>query len=192
MPLLLKKQDNNISVYIWKINETIENLIEMYPDINFKEFRLEKRTLENLCTRILLKNHSKELKISYSKNGAPKLNNNENISISHCNNLVSVAISKNPIGLDIEEISKKSFKVQSKFVNDNQTNLTNEKSTLIWCIKESVFKYHGIGNVNFKDDIFIPDFSEKIKGILDVKFKNTFLKAHFFKIENKYLVYVCK
>jgi len=70
--------------------------------------------------------------------------------------------------------------------------LSKEKCTLIWSIKESVFKYHKIGNVDFKKDIYIPEFTEKGKGILEVRFKTELLKANYFKIENQFLVYVCK
>ena len=135
---------------------------------------------------------SKNLKISYSKFGNPILNNNQFISISHCSNLVCIAIAKEKIGIDLEEISDKTLKLQSKFVNDHHSKLNKEKTTLIWCIKESVFKYHKIGGVDFKKDIYIPKFTETIEGELEVTFKNELLKANYFKIENQFLVYICK
>lgn len=192
MPLLLKKEENNASIYIWKIQESLEELVELYPNIEYPKFKSEKRNLESICSRILVYHYSKNLKISYSENGAPELDNHEYISISHSANLVCIAISNTEIGIDIEEISEKTLRLHSKFVNKNQKNLTKQKTCLIWCIKEAVFKFHKVGNVDFKKDITISDFTEKETGILDVNFNNNFLKAFYFKIENKYLVYVCK
>ena len=71
MPLLLKKEENNISIYIWKIQESLEKLVELYPNIEFPKFKTKKRNLEALCSRILLYNHSRSLKISYSESGSP-------------------------------------------------------------------------------------------------------------------------
>ena len=192
MPLLLKKEEKNISIYIWKIQESLEELVQLYPNIKFPEFKSAKRNLETLCSRILLYNHSKSLKISYSVRGSPLLNNHQYISISHSRNLVCIAISNNNIGIDIEEISDKSLRSHSKFVNVNQTNLNKNKTSLIWSIKESVFKYHKIGGVDFKRDILLKDLIVKNRGVLEVQFREEYLKAHYFKIENNYLVYVCK
>lgn len=192
MPLVLKKEENNVLIYIWKIQESLEELVQLYPNLEFPKYKSIKRNLESICSRVLLYKHSKNLKISYSENGSPLLNNHQHISISHSGNLVCIAISDNKIGVDIDEISEKSRKTQSKFVNPNQTNLTKNKTSLIWCIKESVYKFHKKGNVNFKRDISLQNFVPKSEGMLTVRFRKKYLKAYYFKIENKYLVYVCK
>ena len=83
-------------------------------------------------------------------------------------------------------------KLIDKFINKNQSNLTQKKATLIWTIKESVFKFHKKGNVNFKKDIVLDDFEEKNEGDLVIKFKRQKLNAYFFMIDNKYITYVCK
>ena len=192
MPLLLKKEENNIFISVWKMTESLDELTVLYPNIKSYILKTEKREKEFICSRILLNLYSKKLKISYSKFGNPVLNNNQFISISHCSNLVCIAISKENIGIDLEEISEKTLKLKSKFVNDHHSKLNKEKTTLIWCIKESVFKYHKIGGVDFKKDIYIPKFTETIEGELEVTFKNELLKANYFKIENQFLVYICK
>ena len=84
------------------------------------------------------------------------------------------------------------MRAHSKFVNVNQTNLDKNKTSLIWSIKESVFKYHNKGGIDFKRDILLKDLIVKDKGKLVVQFREEYLKAYYFKIENKYLVYVCK
>ena len=140
----------------------------------------------------MLNYFNKDLKISYSKNGSPNLNNHQCISVSHSRDLVCIIISEKEIGIDIEQISEKSLRLKEKFINSHHTKLNKEKSTLIWCIKEAVFKFHEIGNVDFIKDIFVPDFILKDSGEMDVKFKNNTLKSYYFKVGNFYLAYVCK
>ena len=96
------------------------------------------------------------------------------------------------IGIDIQEITEKPKKLFSKFGNSHHTDLSKEKCTLIWSIKESAFKYHEIGNVDFRKDIYIPSFMEKEKGKLKITFKNKVTLSAFYKrINNYYLSYVC-
>ena len=145
-----------------------------------------------MACRILLNHFDKNLKISYSENGSPNLNNHQYISISHSGNLICIIISEKEIGIDIEKISDKSLRLKEKFVNPHHTKLNKEKSTLIWCIKEAVFKFHVIGNVDFIKDISVPEFTLKDRGEMDISFKNNTLKSYYFKVENSYLAYVCK
>ena len=106
MPLILKKEENNIFISVWKITESLDELTVLYPNIKCNILKTEKRKKEFICSRVLLNLYSKNLKISYSKFGNPILNNNQFISISHCSNLVCIAISKEKIGIDLEEISE--------------------------------------------------------------------------------------
>ena len=140
----------------------------------------------------MLSYFNKDLKISYSENGSPELNNHQYISISHSGHLVCIIISNQKIGIDIEKISDKSLRLKEKFVNPHHTKLNKEKSTLIWCIKEAVFKFHKIGNVDFIKDISVPEFILNDRGEMDISFKNNTLKSYYFKVKNSYLSYVCK
>ena len=192
MPLLLKKEENNNTTLVWRISEPLEELISLSTNTDYSHVKSEKRKKEFLACRILLNYYNKDLKISYSENGSPNLNNHQYISVSHSGDLVCIIISDKKIGIDIEQISDKSLLLKEKFINSHHTKLNKEKSTLIWCIKESVFKFHEIGNVDFIKDIFVPDFILKDSGEMDIKFKNNTLKSYYFKVENFYLSYVCK
>ena len=131
--------------------------------------------------------------ISYNAFGAPELNNSSYISISHSKELVAIIISKQQVGIDIEEISEKALRVSSKFVSTNNlTSLTAEKATLIWCCKEAVFKWHQKGEVDFIADIKLHPFETMEKGGITAEFRNTQLILNYQKIHNHYLVYVCK
>ena len=192
MPLLLKKEENNNTILVWEISEPLENLISLSSNIDCSHLKSDKRKKEFLACRILLNHFDENLKISYSENGSPNLNNHQYISVSHSGDLVCIIISDKKIGIDIEQISDKSLRLKEKFINSHHTKLNKEKSTLIWCIKESVFKFHEIGNVDFKKDVFVPKFILEESGEIDIQFKNNTLKSYYFKVENFYLSYVCK
>ena len=192
MPLLLKKEENNNTILVWEISEPLENLISLTYNTDCSHLKSDKRKKEFLACRILLNHFDENLKISYSKNGSPNLSNHQYISISHSDDLVCIIISDKKVGMDIEQISEKSLLLKEKFINSHHTKLNKEKSTLIWCIKEAVFKFHKIGNVDFIKDISVPGFTLKDRGEMDISFKNNTLKSYYFKVGNAYLAYVCK
>ena len=192
MPLLLKKEENNNTVLVWKISEPLEKLISLTSNTDYSHLKSEKRKKEFLACKILLNHFDENLKISYSENGSPNLSNHQYISISHSGDLVCIIISDQKIGVDIEQISDKSLRLKEKFINSHHTKLNKEKSTLIWCIKEAVFKFHKIGNVDFIKDISVPEFILNDRGEMDISFKNNTLKSYYFKVGNSYLAYVCK
>ena len=192
MPLLLKKEENNNTILVWEISEPLEGLISLSTNTDYSYAKSEKKKKEFLTIRILLNYFNKNLKIAYSKNGSPNLSNHQYISVSHSGDLVCIIISDKKIGIDIEQISDKSLQMKEKFINSHHTKLNKEKSTLIWCIKEAVFKFHEIGNVDFIKDISVPDFRLYECGKIYVNFKNHTLKAYYFKVEDFYLAYVCK
>ena len=70
-------------------------------------------------------------------------------------------------------------------------NLTEEKATLIWCCKEAIYKWHQIGNVDFKNDIKLSPFILEEKGTIITKFKNKEYTSHYKKVNTHFLVYVC-
>ena len=193
MGLVIKRTENNIEIAVWKITESLEELEKMSGNLDSSDYKSKKRKKEFLSVRLLLKNLCPLSTISYKKNGAPWISKHKCISISHSGDLACIIISKHNNGIDIEEISEKPLRLYSKFGNNpHLEGLTKEKATLIWSIKESVFKWQKQENINFKKDIIISNFNVSEKGKIDLTFKNNKLTANYFKIENKFLVYVCK
>ena len=177
---------------VWEITETLEELQVLGKEINATSHTSEKRKKEYLASRLLINEIIPNTAITYNEFGAPELENDNHISISHSRGLVSIIISKQQVGIDIEEVSEKTLRLALKFVSaKNLTQLTKEKATLIWCIKEAAFKWHQKGGVDFIKDIIIPEFSVKEKGIITIQFKNKELNLNYQKINNHYLVYVC-
>ena len=122
-----------------------------------------------------------------------EIENDNFISISHSKKFAAIIISKNKVGLDIEQISEKPLRLSSKFISDNiHQDLTKEKATLIWCAKEAIYKWSQKGNIDFIKDIKLHNFEIAEKGILTAEFKTERLFLNYQKINNHYLVYVCK
>ena len=192
MPLIHKIEDKEITILVWKITETLEELQVLFGKLNISNHTSEKRKKEQLTTRLLVKEILPNKTIIYNKFGAPELNSCQHISISHSADLAAVIISNEKTGLDIEKISEKTFRLASKFVSEkNLINLNKEKSTLIWCLKEAIYKWDQKGSVDFIKDIIISEFTAKDHGKLTAFFKNKKLILNYLKINDHYLVYIC-
>jgi phosphopantetheinyl transferase len=193
MSIIRNATTQNCTIAIWEITETLEELLQLSNTISTADLNTEKRKKEWLASRLLLNDINPNYSISYNAFGAPELSNGSFISISHSKGLVAIIISKEQVGIDIEEISEKALRVSSKFVSTNNLkDLTAEKATLIWCCKEAVFKWHQKGEVDFIADIQLHPFESMEKGGITAEFRNTQLILNYQKIHNHYLVYVCK
>jgi len=185
-------KENTIKIGLWKIEESLEELLQLAERISIPHCNTEKRKKELLISRLLLNNMSPNTNITYNKFGAPELDNSLNISISHSKGLVAILLGDKKVGLDIEKISEKALRVSSKFVSkDTLNNLNKEEATLIWCCKEAIFKWHQKGDIDFMNDIIIHPFLIAEKGKIKALFKNEPLTLFYTKINSHFLVYVC-
>ena len=193
MPLLQKTEENNCQIAIWEICESLKELALLSNNIDISKFKQEKRKKEVLSSKLLLNEIFPNTEISYNKYGAPEIQNNYFISISHSSNLIGIITSKKKVGIDLQKISEKALNLSSKFIlKGAHLNITKEKATLIWCCKEAIFKWYQKGNINFITDIIISPFIIKEQGKILAEFKNQEYTLHYTKIDDHFLVYVCK
>ena len=192
MPITHKIEKEEVSILVWEITETLEGLLDLYGNINTSNYTSEKRKKEHLISRLMVNKICKNGAIIYNEFGAPELDNAKHLSISHSNELVTIIISNKKTGLDIEKISEKALRTASKFVAEkNLMKLNKEKATLIWCIKEAVYKWHQKGGIDFIKDIIIAEFFAKEHGNVTAYFMGKKINLNYLKINNHYLVYVC-
>ena len=188
---LLNKQKNYI-IGVWEMTESENDLEKEFSKKTLPKFKSTKRQVEYLCTRLLLKKINPKLNISYNQFGAPTINNNQNISISHSDKYVAIIISKNKVGIDIEKISNKPLKVIQKFISKNDNIKVDKKeASLAWCVKETLFKYHMEGEIDFKKNINIKEIDFEQKKIHALFLKSSVI-LDFQIINDHILVYVCK
>ena len=177
--------ENKASLFLWKIEEPLNFFLENVSLTKASKERLNNMKSEQhkkgfLAVRMLLKYISfYDDNLLYDNSGKPylienNLNDNHkiNISISHSHELSGILISKSlPIGLDIEVVKPKILAIAPKFMDVFYLNNLNEKqkeikATIIWCIKESIFKIK-----NQKGISFLKHISEKDFNLLDNKTK---------------------
>jgi phosphopantetheinyl transferase len=83
-------------------------------------------------------------------------------SISHCGNYAGViASNSHRVGIDIELISPRIYNIFHKFVNEDEkvflkeweplTQMHLQLTTILWSAKEALFKWYGLGQVDFKE-----------------------------------------
>jgi phosphopantetheinyl transferase len=100
----------------------------------------------------------------------------EHISISHTRAACAILFTRAPYpGMDIELLRPQLFRIYTKYlslIEQNKHDVKDLKTlTLLWSAKEAIFKWHGIGEVDFKAHIYIQH----------IDFENNGIKAQFLK-----------
>lgn len=87
----------------------------------------------------------------YNEYGAPYLENGPYFSISHCKNGIAVAVSEEPIGIDIEHIRVAKPELVARTMNDIEQQeiwaspQPDVAFTRLWTQKEALLKMQGTG-----------------------------------------------
>ena len=90
----------------------------------------------------------------YNDYGAPYIEGGPYFSISHCKTAIAVAVSENPIGIDIEAIRTFSPELMRKTMNeDEQLRITSSAIPEVefirfWTQKEALLKLQGTGIIS--------------------------------------------
>ncbi len=171
MPLYKSISVNSqTTVKIWKIEESYDALL--------KPLDLKQRSLERvlgmksnshqcgfLSVRHLLRDFGyTDQDLFYDDNGKPHLKDGKHISITHSFTFSGVIISDNEVGIDIEKQRDKIGIIAKKFV-DYEFNYLNKnaedyvrKLTVIWGIKESLYKLFATPGMLFKAHFLVIPF----------------------------------
>jgi 4'-phosphopantetheinyl transferase len=165
MPLSYSSDDSLYTHLIWHCSEDI-NFFR--SKLNLTNYELEilakrknsKKALEFLCSRLLLRLCKLDPNdLSYNEFGAPILKSGKFVSISHCKNYVTLLLSNQSCGVDIETKRKQILNMKHKFLNQTDINNISMENisdiTLIWTLKEAIYKLCQYPGINFKDQIFV-------------------------------------
>jgi len=204
MPLFKTIALNDFTqVFVWKITETFDELFRSVALRDISLARLEGMKAEShqrgflSVRRLLMEAGYNDFDLYYDDFGKPHLNDGKHISISHSHDFSVITVSNETIGIDLEILKEKTLKLAPRYMDvSHLENLSEEKqlikATVIWGIKESVFKIKNEIGISFKDDIFENDFnlSDK-KCTVELRFnaKKEYFEAIFDFIEN--YVFVC-
>ena len=200
MPVIKEIHQDDNHIAIWQIDESESFLLgelEHEVDLPVNKYR----RLERLSVLNLLKQLGYGEKYSYETDGRPYLpTHDSHISISHAGNKVVVATNAiRPVGVDIEHVQRNYKKIVSKYLTDREmchsTSYSQNELSLIWCIKESVYKLPWGVSKCFCTEIEVLVETEMLyRGWCTVKVKHEgdwkYLKAFFEYIDDFCLTWI--
>ena len=166
MPLVYQQDINETAkIGLWHITESEDFFSTIV--LQEKEINHPQKKLQHLAARYLLTVLKKDIavnQIKISTSGKPFIENHCcHFSISHCGYFAAAIIDENlNVGIDIELPNQKISAIKNKFTNDDELFLFTKFDyneidilTIIWSIKESMFKWYGLGAVDFKKHLMI-------------------------------------
>ncbi|MDX1471049.1 MAG: 4'-phosphopantetheinyl transferase superfamily protein [Flavobacteriaceae bacterium] len=168
MPLYKTLRPNSQTIVkIWWITESFEELreeLELLPDTleRAEGMKSELHQKGFLSVRRLLKEFGyTDSDLYYDENGKPHLRDGKYISISHSYIYSAIIVGEQPVGIDIEKQRQKIKLISSKFCGPERKffNPESEKYirqlTVIWCIKESLYKLYAKPGLSFKENTLV-------------------------------------
>ncbi|MCT4630754.1 4'-phosphopantetheinyl transferase superfamily protein [Winogradskyella sp.] len=172
MPLYKSISVNSqTTVKIWKIEESYNDL---FQPLDLKPQSLErvlgmKSELHQrgfLSVRHLLREFGyTDQDLFYDANGKPHLKDGKHISITHSFTFSGVVISDKEVGIDIEKQREKINVISHKFVDyefnylDKNSEDYINKLTVIWGVKESLYKLFATPGMLFKEHFLVIPFT---------------------------------
>jgi phosphopantetheinyl transferase len=198
--VFIKNITNDIILGLWKITEPksffVEKLGTHLIDNSKPINPAENVGLHWFASRYLLEQLFKasSIEIHKNENNKPTLfidNNKYYVSISHSFEYVGIMFSKHhELGFDIEKIDTRIERVAHKFLNNNEQLFAQNiiTKTLIWSAKESVYKWYGKKELDFKLHMEMQSFTEKNEGeficILNKNELKIEIPVNYFLIDN--------
>lgn len=214
MPLVYQQNINaTTKIAVWHIMEAEDFFLAVVPVQ--REIRHWHKRLQHLAGRLLLKEMYPDFPVKLIRIADTKKPFLENepfhFSISHCGDYAAAMVSKtHRVGVDVELLNEKIEQIQHKFIHEEEVKLLNEQCampikqalTLYWSVKESVFKWWGRGQVDFKKDIVLTSITGlpalrrtpgggPEQGVVHCNFKNEFkLDVNYLFFNNNFLTWV--
>lgn len=167
MPLFYQQHINqHTRLAVWKIEEPESFFAETVPLQNLISH--PHKRLQHLAGRYLLRYlfpafPYEEILIADTRK--PYLPDEAyHFSISHCKDFAAAIVStRERVGIDIENQHGKIEKIANKFLSEQEKQIIQRPSmaikekpeTLIWAAKEAMFKWYGLGKIDFKTMLFV-------------------------------------
>jgi 4'-phosphopantetheinyl transferase len=195
----------NSRLLIWKIDESFSQLKDEVQLTEKNHKRLEGMKSEShqcgfLAVRKLFQVAGyTDADVFYDETGKPNLSDGRHISISHSHGFSTILLSDHSVGLDLELMREKIIRIADKFTSDQETAYMDPshpdyiaKLTVLWGIKEAIFKIRNEIGISFKDHISACDFTlESSSTLATLHFNNTIrdFGIRFMKVSDYMLVY---
>lgn len=206
MPLYKTITPNSqTTVKIWQITESYEELMkpialrdECLTRVLGMKSELHQRGF--LSVRHLLAEFGyTDADLYYDENGKPHLKDGKFISITHSFTFSGVIVSDHEVGIDIEKQRQKIALIANKFIGyefdylEPNANDYINKLTVIWCIKESLYKLFATPGMMFRHHFLVIPFmmgDEETVAWIDYEDRKYRYNTHFFEFEGFTCAYV--
>ena len=154
------------------------------------QLKSKKRQREFFAIRAIRNKKGIPFPISYNSIGAPFFEGTSfNLSISHSHEIAVLATAPFNIGVDLEPITERIIRLKERFATKNEIsffNFTEAKTlTIIWTIKEVLYKLSGLENSNLLSEMNIIDLENNLATCrFKTEFGDRFVKIKFQEIAN--------
>lgn len=177
MPLFYQQDINETTrLGVWKIEEEEDFFLRSVP--LQRSITHPHKRLQHLAGRYLLRFlfpdfPNEEIEIADTRK--PFLPDEQyHFSISHCGDYAAALVSSTArVGIDIENITARVEKIKHKFLHPDELQFVHahesakqiELLTLLWSVKEAMFKWWGRGDVDFSEVLRVNDFIFSEEGL---------------------------
>ncbi|NML40971.1 4'-phosphopantetheinyl transferase superfamily protein [Chitinophaga sp. G-6-1-13] len=179
MPLIRTIQiDPETRLGVWSIEEQesfFRERVNISPDIHHPHKRLQHFAGRYLLVTLFPEFPLEKIKVSDSRKPL-LLCDSFHFSISHCGDHVAAIVStKAAVGIDIEEVKDKIERVSHKFLSPSERDFIDPRhslphKTICWSAKEAMFKWYGLGSVDFKENLVLQPFVYQSTGFITANF----------------------
>lgn len=180
MPLAFIEDISGIRCGVWRVEEEPVELVRLLGDDEAvarirNEVASEKRRLERLSVTLLLRTMMGEkVFIEHDAQGRPFLPVTESfVSVSHCRGFAAVGLAPFPLGVDIERVSERPLRLAGEFMLPSEKtcvfggkNPPKEAATLVWSVKEAVYKLARENSLHMGSGICVENFVLSESGVL--------------------------
>jgi phosphopantetheinyl transferase len=184
MPLFYQ-QDINLTtrLAVWKIEED-ESFFSRYVPLQ-REITHPHKRLQHLAGRLLLRELFPGFPydlVQIADTRKPFLPDQQyHFSISHAGDYAAaISSTDHRVGVDVEQVSPRVMKVLHKFLDERERTLLEDRfpekpvpyrnETLFWSVKETLFKWHGEGGIDFREHLHIREFTGEREGHIPCSF----------------------
>lgn len=200
---LFKTYNNEVSVLVWEITESKEELLTQLPssiiyDEVYLQIQVSHLQTEFLVGRLITSLICEYLDIDYQgitkdEHGKPHLTNSAwEMSLTHSKSFVSVAVHPSkPLGIDIEKPSKKLMRIMPRLFSVAENEMVGNdliKMSWFWSAKEALYKLYGKRGIDFKEHLLLDYSDASFTGKLQLPDHQTDHHFTIEPIEDYYLV----
>lgn len=175
MPLIRTIQiDEDTKLGVWKIGEEegfFRTRVAIEPEVHHPHKRLQHFAGRYLLGILFPEMPVNEIRIMDSRK--PYIPGNPyHFSISHCGDYAAAIVStRKHVGIDIEMAKPQIARVAHKFLDAREAAFISKETPLLhqtvcWSAKEAVFKWHGLGGLDFRTHMQLQAFAFLQRGTL--------------------------